>query len=306
MKRILSKLKKTIPYLILSVIVIFLTITLINIYGFKKRTDDYLYIKNIPYSSHIYSKRNKMDICIPNGTGDMGLVLYIHGGAWVAGSKDAYENELKSISQQGCITASMNYHYVSNKHNVFDIEDEITECLNKIYEIAKKHNINITGAILSGGSAGAHLSMLYAYSKTNESKIPIKAVYALYGPTDLTNKFYESPLSDKYYDLFSWVCGKKFTNETEYLDAYDNLQKASPIFYASTAVPTILVFGSNDIVIDRMDNINLANELINNSIPVISFEMPNSGHGLTGEGDEELEHEHYNAFINYINNYLKK
>ena len=90
------------------------------------------------------------------------------------------------------------------------------------------------------------------------------------------------------------------------ISSNDNLQKASPIFYASTAVPTILVFGSNDIVIDRMDNINLANELINNSIPVISFEMPNSGHGLTGEGDEKLANEHYNAFINYIDNYLKK
>lgn len=311
MKRIVFVLKKIIPYLVISVIGVFLTITLINLYGFKKKTDDYIAITNVPYSNNFYSKRNKMDIYLPrfnsNETKEVGMILYIHGGAWVAGDKEGYTEELKSMAKDNYVVASMNYHYVSKKVDVFDILDEITMCLNKSKSIAKKYNIDITGAMLTGGSAGAHLSMLYGYSRAKESTIEVKAVYAQYGPTDLTSTFYRDtdPLKEKYHELFSNVCGKKFSNDSEYNNAYELLLKASPINYASTAVPTVFVYGINDQVINPNDNVRMSELLCENNIPNEIYAMPNSGHGYDGVGDETLARDHTLAFKNYFNTYVQ-
>lgn len=309
MKRIIFIFKKIIPYLVISVIGVFLTITLINLYGTKKKTDDYIAILNIPYSNNFYSKRNKMDIYIPRfkeQNKEVGMILYIHGGAWVAGDKDGYREELSSMAKDNYVVASMNYHYVDKNTNVFDILDEITMCLNKSKEIGKKYNINITSCLLTGGSAGAHLSMLYGYSRAKESNVTVKAVYAQYGPTDLTSLFYKDtePLKDKYYKLFSNVCGKEFNNDKEYNEAYEALLKASPINYASTAVPTVFVFGTKDEVINPKDNIKLSELLSTYNIPNEIYAMPNSGHGYDGAGDELLAKNHQIAFKEYFNKYV--
>ena len=43
-------------------------------------------------------ERQVMDLYIPkNYTGDAGLMLFIHGGAWIAGDKEAYESAARDV-----------------------------------------------------------------------------------------------------------------------------------------------------------------------------------------------------------------
>ena len=67
---------------------------------------------NMAYGTH---ERQVVDLCIPNGaTGDTGLVLFIHGGAWIQGDKESYEGGMSyGASELGIATASLNYRYIS-------------------------------------------------------------------------------------------------------------------------------------------------------------------------------------------------
>ena len=52
---------------------------------------------SLTYGEH---ERHTVDLCIPKNIKKTGLVLYIHGGAWVAGDKDMYRDTIKEISEK--------------------------------------------------------------------------------------------------------------------------------------------------------------------------------------------------------------
>src|SRR5574344_334262 len=118
------------------------------------------------YSNTYYgnAERNYMDLCIPSDkSGSVGLVLMIHGGGWIAGDKSCYNDSIKAwCSEKGYVSASINYQYADgNNVTADDIMDDISMALMKIKEISAQKNITVNKVLLTGGSAGAHLSLLY-------------------------------------------------------------------------------------------------------------------------------------------------
>ena len=66
---------------------------------------------DMSYGTH---ERQVVDLCIPDGaSGDIGMVLFIHGGAWIQGDKEGYAEVLNSgASDIGVATAALNYRYI--------------------------------------------------------------------------------------------------------------------------------------------------------------------------------------------------
>ena len=157
----------------------------------QQNNSEYVY-KNYAYGSH---ERQVMDLYLPEeNDGEVGLVLLIHGGGWIAGDKDGYEAALKTCCNDlGFAAAAINYRYISEKIDMYDIIDDIDASLAKIKETAASKGITINKVLLTGSSAGAHLSMLYAYSQKDTAPITPVAVVSNCGPTDLSdeNFFFE-------------------------------------------------------------------------------------------------------------------
>ena len=95
----------------------------------------------------------------------------------------------------GFITATMGYTILMNKYdqaNIFRMIDEITATIKSI----KKELINAgfngdkLEMAISGGSAGGHLSLLYAYGFGKNSAIPIKFIINICGPVTLEDYYY--------------------------------------------------------------------------------------------------------------------
>lgn len=207
---------------------------------------------DMAYGPH---ERQVVDLCIPDdASGDLGMVLFIHGGAWIGGDKGSYKSGMNyGASSLGIATASTNYRYISDNSDIHDILDDIDAALAKIKEKGAEVGVNINKVLLTGDSAGGHLSLLYAYARKNTAPITPVAVISNSGPTDLydDNFYHGNAIGDENVmcDLMSKACGQRFTYETKE-SAKDALYSVSPIDYVSTdCVPTVINHGNADSIV---------------------------------------------------------
>ena len=198
---------------------------------------------DMSYGTH---ERQVVDLCVPDdATGDLGLVLFIHGGAWIAGDKESYDSGMNyGASELGIATASVNYRYISEDVDLLDVLDDIDAALAVIKAKGAEVGVNINRVLLTGDSAGGHLSLLYAYARKKTAPITPVAVISNSGPTDLydDNFYHNNALGDKTVisDLMSKACGQRFTYETKQ-SAKAALMSVSPIAYVSAdCVPTVV------------------------------------------------------------------
>lgn len=275
-------------------------------YPLSKNTES-LYFQDISYGSH---ERQKLDLYIPeNADGKAGLVLMIHGGAWVGGDKSSYAEAIKMwCEKRGYAAASINYRYLSYDISFDDILDDIENAVKCIKEKGTENGVNINKMILSGHSAGGHLSMLFAYAKKDVSAIEPVAVANYCGPTDLLDpNFYNEnaapALKELYRAIASLVYGEELTLEQAHL-ANDLLRKASPLYYVDeNTVPTIINHGMKDDTVPYSNALSLEAKFKELGVTHIMNPHPNSGHGLDNDPIPEAKADLY--FYEYAEEYLK-
>ena len=145
-------------------------------------------------SDYSETDRDNFDICIPKDVNKRkddynSIYLFIHGGGWVEGDKANVSESCDKYGSKGIICTSMSYTLLNGKYkeyNVFRILDEITATIKGIKKFLgeKGFDKNKLELFISGGSAGAHLALLYSYAIKN-SPIPIKFIINVSGPVTL-------------------------------------------------------------------------------------------------------------------------
>ena len=272
-------------------------------------SENYIYY-NLSYGEH---ERHTIDLCIPKNTEEAGLVLYIHGGAWIMGDKEMYRDTIKEISEKfGVACAAMNYRYICDTVDINDIMDDVDAAMNRIKATGKRHGVDINRSILTGGSAGANLALLYSYSRVENSAIPPVAVMSDCGPTDLSDDYYfynselgkGNAIGDKAFieQLLSWACGKKITYETRD-EAIEEIKKVSPLYYVNeNTVPTIINHGIVDDIVPFRNAQSLDARLTEYGVEHYFNIYPNSSHGL--DKDPECSEKAQQLFYEFIKKYL--
>ncbi|MCQ2564300.1 MAG: alpha/beta hydrolase [Clostridia bacterium] len=269
-----------------------------------KDFESYTMYKNMSYGDDV---RNVLDVCYPkNKTGRVDVLFYIHGGGWVAGDKEGYETALKNGAEEGYITAAMNYRYLSKDVDCQDILDDITMALSAVKKQANDLNLQPEKAMLSGGSAGGHLSLLYAYKCFDIAPIKPAFVLSYSGPTKLTDpKYFDREwLNKSTYKWFSWLTNKEIKSST--IEEYTPLlNQVSPITYVNAStVPTIICQGDADEVVPYQNAEDLHKKLDQEHVKHVFIIYHNSGHGL--ENDPDAAQDANDAFQDYKGKYLVK
>ena len=243
------------------------------------------------------------DLYIPTGKGEtLGLVLYIHGGAWVSGDKASYQPTIKDIAaNHGYAAASINYRFLTSGVTMQDILNDVNAAVNAIWDKAKSEGYTINKMITTGMSAGAHLALMYAYQTPSDSKIKPVAVCSQCGPTDLSDPGYYADgmmFQNSYLQLVASIIGQDVTNEmiAQYTAQY------SPVTFAQTAVPTIIAHGQKDTIVPYSNAVTLDALLSANGVTHQLITYPNSGHAL--ESDPDCAAAYQQAFWQYAANYL--
>lgn len=222
--------------------------------------------ENISYGE---SPDQKMDLYFPphyNSKTDVFLI--IHGGGWRSGNKSQLTFFTLSLMQkfQNSIFVNMNYRLASvSQFGIPNQTNDIDSVLSHLEKTLKYK----PRFILLGNSAGAHLSMIYAY-KFNKNK-RIKAVINIVGPTDLADAGFKG-----YFD-YSFV--EKHLIDTKVIPSgISTVQFASPVSWITrTSAPTLSYYGKNDQVIPVSQKKILDSVLNKNNIFHESFEF-NGGH----------------------------
>ena len=140
------------------------------------------------------NERNYYDLYIPYSTTLRKdkinkIILFIHGGAWIEGSKNYGSYFCSRYAKMGFITATLGYTLLLEKYkeySIFRILDEITSCIENIKEQLKNKGFDIDKLemAIGGMSAGAHIALLYGF-KIKNTPIPIKFIIDIVGPISL-------------------------------------------------------------------------------------------------------------------------
>ena len=259
--------------------------------------------------------RNRVDLALPASTdGEVGLILFIYGGAWVSGQKEQYRASLSQFAELGYAAAALNYRYISEDTHMDDLLDDIDAALARVRLTALLRGYRITGALLTGASAGAHLSMLYAYTRRETAPIPPKAVVSYCGPADFTDPdFIERNLlgPDSLMLSYSYWATGVFLPPEDYhakTGAYEEAMTAaraiSPLFCLDAqSAPTVLAYGMADPVVPYAEALALDARLTALGVRHDLVPYPNSGHGL--DQDPASTQRTNELFLEYAATYLK-
>ncbi|HRO45176.1 glycerophosphodiester phosphodiesterase family protein [Agriterribacter sp.] len=240
---------------------------------YKKKT--YRELKNIKYGK-APGDENMFDAYFPKDMQpNARVIVYIHGGGWTRGDKDEFPGQLieELVGKRGYLVVSMNYRLVKNGQDRFPAQiEDVQKALEFISKNAGKYKYNGNEYALMGGSAGAHLAMLYAYGYDNAKQV--KTVIDLWGPTDFTDKSVRPDGSDADKTVINFL-GEKDENAQVAKDA-------SPAYRLTkeTGVPTILFHGGEDPLVNVSQAQNLYQKLQALGIPAQLEIYPGEKHGV--------------------------
>ena len=286
-----------------TVTLVLLASVLISSFGFFVGCGSgYQKHENIAYGQ---KTEEVMDVYIPNDASKRdinGCILFIHGGSWSGGDKSEEWGRCKRFAKKGYVTASMNYSLFSNEamgeYSVNVVLQQIENALFKLKQFCSEKGVKIQRCATSGYSAGAHLSMLYAYSRASECPLQLVFTANMAGPAKLDSQTW----GETSYKIVRILSGQEVTQAMIDSGESDALAKQySPLTYVNEkTVPSIFAYGAKDKTVgiengnalkQRFEELNLKHEYIL---------FPQSGHGLAANPFKRI------AYFNAVEKYCKK
>lgn len=222
-------------------------------------------------------KDNLLDAYYPdNHNHNTKVIVYIHGGSWNRGDKSEFPKLLIDdlVGQKGYMVVSINYRLVKDGKNLFPAQiEDVKKAIAFLSSKAKRYGFNGNEFALMGGSAGAHLAMLYAY-KHDASK-QVKTVVNLWGPTDLSDKSVRADGSDANNTVIRFL-GESDPKAQICIDA-------SPLLHLTkeSAVPTISFHGVEDPLVHVSQAENLHKKLQSLGVLTQLELYPKEKHGMS-------------------------
>ena len=205
-------------------------------------------------------RRLHLDLYLPKGRKKATpAVIFIHGGAWRGGKRSDMKFYCVKFAEKGYVTATVTYRLTGEApFPAARVEAAVINPGSRVNAV--KYKIDPEHIVVSGNSAGGHLSMMIGYSDdpslegsggNNSISSSVCAVVNFYGPTDLTTDF-----AKKQGVVEDFMGGKTF-------DESPNIYKsASPLFHLTRNDPPTLIFhGTIDSTVPIVQADNLAEKL---------------------------------------------
>jgi acetyl esterase/lipase len=184
------------------------------------------------------------------------LVVVIHGGCWIAGSRKGSDRQAVELARRGYAAASIDYR-LSEEAAYPAAVDDCRMAIRWLKDQAHRYNVDTDRIALLGGSAGGHLAQYVGYSGQTTGP-DVRAIVSFYGWSDLTH-----PTVREFYwnEVF---LGKK------YEEAPELYRDASPITHAGRrSPPTLLLHGTIDPIVPPNQSVMLMEKLEANSVPYV-------------------------------------
>ncbi len=116
--------------------------------------------RDIPYKNST-GQELLMDIIRPDTSEKLPVVIYIHGGALIEGSKDVSLGYVRLLAKRGYIVCSIEYRLIPEVR-VYEQFSDVCAGISYVAERLSGENADLDRVYLSGESAGAYLSVYVA------------------------------------------------------------------------------------------------------------------------------------------------
>ena len=251
----------------------------------------YQIVPNVTY--HVASGvENKLDLYVPkNATGNTPVLLMIHGGGWVGGLKETYVMRLLPYLEKGFAVVNVEYRMAQVALAPAAVEDCLC-ALRWIARNADQYNLDASRVVITGMSAGGHLSLTTGMIPSSagldrqcperafsgprgDDPATVVAIVNWYGITDVV-------------DLLDGPNTKGYA--VEWLGSLPNREevatRVSPLTYVREGLPPILtIHGDADPIVpyahatrlkDKLDAAGVTNQL---------HTVPGGGHGRFSDSE---------------------
>lgn len=131
---------------------------------------------NLAYGEH---ERQVLDLCVPAGS-DKPIVLFVPGGGFTGGSKDAYAHIPAFFARRGCIGAIMNYRLAPD-HGWPAGSQDVSFAVDWLAEQAATHGGDPARIFVVAQSAGAAHASGTVFNAALAPRTPIRAAVLMSG-----------------------------------------------------------------------------------------------------------------------------
>lgn len=254
----------------------------INIQQNFQLTPDITYLRADNFES-------KLDVISPTATGEKRpVLLYIHGGGWVAGSKDRMYLHFIPYLQMGMAVVNVGYRLGGVALAPAAVED--ARCaLRWLYRNAEEYGLDTSKIVVSGHSAGGHLSLTTGMLPASAGldgrcpapkaggqradgdfpEMPVAAIVNWFGITDVGDLVRGE--NAKSYAM-AWMGA-----QTDWQAISD---RVSPLNYVRSDLPPILtIHGDADTIVPYEHAVRLHNALKAKGVKEQLHTIPGGGHG---------------------------
>lgn len=240
--------------------------------------------KDLVYPSA--DERNTYDIYLPTETsGILPTIVWVHGGAFVAGTKDGIENYAVMLANEGYAVIGMDYQWAPEIQYPGQVR-QVEECLNALHDIKSTYPLDLDQIILIGDSAGAHIAAQAVLLATNpeyeetlgvSSSITadqLKGAILYCGPYDVSQML---NTRNKAIDFFASRIGWALLGDKNWTDG-EMIKTTTIKDYITSEFPPVFISDGNSGSFESQGK-NLVKHLIDNGIEVTSLFFNKSQYG---------------------------
>jgi acetyl esterase/lipase len=215
-----------------------------------------------------------------NAPAPVPVVVNIHGGGWVGGTKEGNQMELLPYIALGFSVVNVEYRMARVALAPAAVED-CRLALRWVIKNAKQYNFDTTKIVITGGSAGGHLALmtgiLNAEAGFDASKewdqeylrLPVAAIINWFGITDVKDLLAGE---NRQGYAVSWIGSQE--------NGARIAERVSPLSYIRKDLPPIFtIHGTNDQLVPYAHATRLHAALDKAGVPNRLFTVPDGKHG---------------------------
>ena len=240
-------------------------------------SNEYRVVPNVTYGL-VNNWETKLDLYLPQGAdGPTPVVLYIHGGGWVGGTKERYVLRLLPWLEMGWAVANIEYRLGEVSLAPAAVEDCLC-ALRWVIRNAEDYNIDPSRIVVTGNSAGGHLALttgMIPASAGLDRQCPgtetlsVAAIINWYGITDVGDLL-DGPNMKNY--AVEWMASMPNRDRIA--------ERVSPLTYVRSGLPPILsIHGDADPSVPYQHGVRLHEELAKAGVANQLHTVPGGRHG---------------------------
>jgi len=253
----------------------------------------------------------KLDMARPDGEGPFPALVFIHGGGWTGGNRQAFRGQIQEAAKRGYVAVSISYRLMK-----FDMEKKETTTAQPIFPTqihdckaavrwlranAEKYQADPDRIGVIGASAGGHLSLLVGLSGKDadlegdgphlDQSSQVQAVVNIFGPTEMVTGHQGSTLA--------WIFRLFMGGTPE--ETPETYKAASPVTYARAGAPPILTLhGDQDQVVPVQQAELLDERLKAAGAPHTLVILEGQGHGFAGPAQQQANEATWGFFAEHL------